>query len=171
MTRKRAPKKQSLTKNIALLALSLGILAGVSFLFSTLSDRPEFSFDPVGERWKSLVTDDTKSPAKPDGSSEPQKITAGSFEYSYWDILLLESGDKSASSESYSIQIAAFKSHESAKKLASKLQEESRVRCTVTDTGTWFVVRWGTFHSRETADRYCSKLSEKIKRECIVVKM
>ncbi|MFY9396761.1 MAG: SPOR domain-containing protein [Desulfomonilia bacterium] len=168
MAKKRALKKQSLAKNIALLALSLVVLAGASFLFSAVSDRPEFSLDPVGERFKNMVADENKPPAEP---SEPQKLSAGGFEYSYWDILLLDNGDKSASSESYSIQIAAFRSHESAVKFASELQEKSRVRCTVTNTGTWSVVRWGTFHNRETAERYCSKLSEKLKRECIVVKM
>ncbi|HPX17858.1 MAG TPA: SPOR domain-containing protein [Deltaproteobacteria bacterium] len=171
MARKRTHKKQSLTKNIAMLFLSLGILAGASLLFSTINARPEFSYDPFGERWKSLVASDPIRNEKPSGKAQASKSAASGFEYSYWDILLLQDSDSASAADSFSIQIAAFRSPETARSFAAELEEKTRIRCTVADTGKWTVVRWGSFQSRETAERYCSKLSDRLQRECIVVKM
>ena len=171
MARKRKNKKQSLTKNIAMLFLSLGILAGASLLFSTINARPEFSYDPFGERWKNLVSSDPIMNENPSGKAQVSKRAASGFEYSYWDILLLQDSNSASEANSFSIQIAAFRSHDAAKGFAAELEERTKIRCTVADTGKWTVVRWGSFQSRETAERYCSKLSDRLQRECIVVKM
>jgi hypothetical protein len=171
MVRKRTQKKQSLAKNVALLFLSLGVLAGASVLFSTISARPEFSYDPFGERWKNMVVSDSQEGEKIAEKPEVRKSSASSFEYSYWDILLLQDNNSSAAADSFSVQIAAFKSRDAANTFASELEKKTRIRCSVEDTGKWSVVRWGSFHTRETAERYCAKLSDRLQRECIVVKM
>ena len=171
MARRRTRKKQSLTKNVAMLFLSLGVLAGASVLFSTISARPEFSYAPFGQRWKSLMASDLKQEGEKTRKTEIRKGSASGFEYSYWDILLLQDNNTSSADDSFSIQIAAFKSREAAKSFAAELEKKTRIRCTVEDTGKWSVVRWGSFHTRETAERYCSKLSDRLQRECIVVKM
>ena len=154
-----------------MLFLSLGVLAGASILFSTINARPEFSLDPFGRRWKNLVTSGAETDGRPEEKSETRKSAASGFEYSYWDILLLQDESSGVSDDSFSIQIAAFKSHDAAENFASELEKKTRIRCSVKDTGKWSVVRWGSFHSRETAERYCSKLSERLQRECIVVRM
>lgn len=166
--RKRRKQSQSLKRNVALLFLSLGILVGASVLFSIINDRPEYSYDPIESRLNKLVT---KSPEKVLPKSEKEEPQKSSFEYTYWDVLLLQDKESPSGSESYSIQIAAFKSEDAAKKYAAELEAKTHLRCNISDTGKWFAVRWGNFHSRETADRYCSTLSSKIQKTCVVTKM
>ncbi|HQG32071.1 MAG TPA: SPOR domain-containing protein [Deltaproteobacteria bacterium] len=169
--RRKRTQSQSLTRNVALLFLSLVILVGASVLFSVISDHPKFSYDPLESRLSKLVA---KSPEKtlPDSpKSEKAEPRKSSFEYSYWDILLLQDKGSPSGSEDFSIQIAAFKSEEAAKKYAAELESKTHLRCTISDTGKWFAVRWGSFRSRETAERYCSTLSSKLQRECIVTRM
>lgn len=167
--RRRRRKSQSLTKNIALLFLSLGVLAGASVLFSTVDPRPEL-YDPIESKLNKLTS---KGAGKDTGhveNIEAKKGSAGGFEYSYWDILLLQDKNASYAGEDYSIQIASFKSSEAAHKYASDLQARTHLKCSVGDNGRWFSVRWGSFHTREMAERYCSTLSGRLHKECVVVK-
>ncbi|HQO81734.1 MAG TPA: hypothetical protein PKW48_11815, partial [Deltaproteobacteria bacterium] len=92
---------------MALLFLSLGVLAGASVLFSTISARPEFSYDPFGQRWRSLMASDSKQDTEKTPKTEIHKGSASGFEYSYWDILLLQDNNTSSADDSFSIQIAA----------------------------------------------------------------
>ncbi len=165
--RRRRTQSQSLTRNVALLLLSLGILAGASILFSMINDHPKYSYDPFESRLNKLVA---KGPEKALPKSEKAEPRKSSFEYTYWDILLLQDKGSLSGSENFSIQIAAFKSEEAAKKYAAELESKTHLRCSINDTGKWFAVRWGSFHSRETADRYCSTLSSKLQKACIVTK-
>jgi cell division septation protein DedD len=166
--RRRRKQSQSLKRNVALLFLSLGILIGASVLFSMMGDHPEYSYDPLQSKLNKLVAKGQEKAVPKEEKAEPQK---SSFEYTYWDILLLQDKGSSSGNENFSIQIAAFKSEEAAKKYAAELEAKTHLRCTINDTGKWFAVRWGSFHSRETADRYCSTLSSKIQKTCIVTKM
>jgi len=172
MARKRKnTNKQSLPKNIALLFLSLGILAGASVLFSTISARPEYSYDPLETKLNKLVAKNQDKAAVTGEKEVPQKSSTGSFEYSYWDILLLQDKNHSPSGESYSVQIASFKSHEAAKQYAAELEGKSHLKCVVEESSRWYIVRWGSFHTREVAERYCGTLSSRLQKECVVMKL
>ncbi len=168
MRRKRKQKKQSLTKNIALLFLSIGILAGASVLFSSIKDH---SYAPIESKLNRMVS---KSQAKETAlqekeKAEPQKSSVNPIEYSYWDILLLQDKDARAPGESYSIRIATFRSRVSADKYAAELEDKTHLRCSIEEAGGKFIVRWGNFHTREVAERYCSTLSGKLQKHCTVI--
>lgn len=172
MTRKRRQKKnQSLSKNVALLFLSLGILACASVLFSTISGRPEYSYDPLETKINKMVAKTSDKNVAKIEKTEPQKSSAGGFEYSYWDILLLQDKNQPSASENYSVQIAAFKSREAASQYAVELEGKSHLRCSIEDTARWYIVRWGNFHTREMAERYCSTLSNRLQKDCVVMKL
>jgi septal ring-binding cell division protein DamX len=170
MKRKRGKKKQSqsLKRNAALLFVSLGILIGASILFSVINARPEYSYGPIESKLSKLVAKSPEKALPKKEKAEPQK---SSFEYSYWDILLLQDKNSPTGDENYSIQIAAFKSEDAAKKFAADLEVKTHLRCTIDDSGKWFAVRWGNFHSRDAAQRYCSMLNSKVQRECFVTKL
>jgi cell division septation protein DedD len=178
MKKKRQKKKrihkQSLSRNIALLFLSLGLLAGVSILFTSFSTRSELSMDPIQSTVKGLVARDEKplpatepQPAK----TEVKKSNAiPAFDYSFYKILK-EKNSAEPIEEHYSVQIGAFKSQLHAKTLAQELREKSRIKCRIEKEGNLFCVRWGTFTTISTAEENRVKLSDKIKRNCRVVKM
>lgn len=162
-------KKQSLAQNIALLLLSVFILAGASVLFSTLNTRPEYSYDPIEQNLSKMVSKAREKAAAETGKPEPQEGSAGAFEYSFWDILLFP--DKGASpAQAYSVQIASFDSREAALEFAGSLESRSRLTCEVASRDGKFVVRWGSFRTREVAERYCRTLSGRLRTGCTVVK-
>jgi cell division septation protein DedD len=171
MAKKRKQKKQSLAKNIALLFLSLGILAGASILFSMVNGRSDFSYDPFHSKWKTLIAQDNKTKPSQKSEVKTQKSSANTFEYSYWDILLIQDKEEPASENNYSIQIAAFKSLQQAQKYANDLKDKTHLQCKVITKEKWSMVRWGSFSTKSTAERYRKKLSKRLQRECIVVKM
>ncbi len=171
MVKKRHQKKQSLAKNIGLLFLSLGILAGASLLFSTVSDRSDFSYDPFHSQWTNLVTQERETTSSQESETKAPKSTASAFEYSYWDILLLQDKEDASGENAYSIQIGAFKSLKKAQDFASHLQEKNHLQCKVINKGDWSMVRWGSFTSKASAERYRKKLSSQLQQECIVVRM
>jgi len=172
--KKKRIHKQSLTRNVALLFLSLGLLAGVSLLFTSFSHRSELSMDPIQSTVKGLVTRDEKplpaaepAPVK----TEAKKSTAiPTFDYSFYKILK-EKNSAEPAEENYTVQIGAFKSQAHAKSLAQDLREKNRIKCRVEKEGNLFCVRWGTFTTVSTAEENRMKLSEKINRCCKVVKM
>ncbi|MGC9324066.1 MAG: SPOR domain-containing protein [Desulfomonilia bacterium] len=167
--RKKKIPKQSLAKNIALLFLSLGILAGASVLFSTINNKSEFSFNPLQHSWNDILTEQERTESGQDDAVS-QKSAIGPFEYTFYDILFKKDAEESGS-EHYSIQIAAFKTTEQAEKFAQDLKEKARLRCRVEQKGTWSCVRWGSFSTKASAQRYNEKLSAKLQRNCIIVKM
>jgi septal ring-binding cell division protein DamX len=168
--RKAKLKKQSLARNVALLLLSVMVLAGVSILFSRLNTRPEYSYAPLEKNLSKMVAKATERTAARTEQAEPQKSSAGPFEYSYWDILLLQDNDV-GSSEHYSLQIATFKSRDAARQYADEVEDRNHLRCEVEAKDKAFVVMWGNFRTREIAERYCSTLSGRLQRECAVVKL
>lgn len=168
--RKATLKKQSLARNIALLLLSIVILAGVSVLFSRLNTRPEYSYAPIEKNINKIVAKASQKTTAPAEKAAPQKSSADPFEYSYWDILLLQDGND-ASSETYSIRIATFGSPGEAREYAVEIEDRNHLRCEVEAKGKTYMVRWGSFRTREMAERYCSTLSGRVGRECAVVKL
>jgi len=170
MAKKRHQKNQSLAKNIALLFLSLGILAGTCILFSTVNERSDFSFDPFRSNWSNLVGKERKTKTA-DHEPKTTKTTASAFEYTYWDILLLQNNSALPAENNYSIQIASFISHDQALNYAKDLKEKTHLKFRVVNTGTWSAVRWGSFATKESAQRYCKELSSKLNRECIIIGM
>jgi cell division septation protein DedD len=171
--KKKRIHKQSLTRNVALLFLSLGLLAGVSILFTSFSSRSELSMDPIQSTVKGLVTRDEKPlPVEPaPADTEAKKSTAiPAFDYSFYKILK-EKNSAEPVEEHYTVQIGAFKSQAHAKALTQELREKNRIRCRVEKEGNLFCVRWGTFTTVSSAEENRAKLSEKISRNCKVVKM
>lgn len=171
MAKRRNQKKQSLAKNIALLFLSLGILAGASILFSTVNGRSDFSYDPFRSKLANIISPlhENNSPQKTEVKTQKSSVSA--YDYKYWDILLLQDKAEPSGDNNYSIQIAAFKSLTHAQNYAHDLKEKTHLQCRVVSEGKWSVVRWGSFSKKSSADRYRKKLSERLQRECIVVKM
>jgi cell division septation protein DedD len=163
-------KKQSLARNVALLILSVVILAGVSFVFSRLNARPEYSTAPIEKNISKIVAKASQKNAPQAEKAAPQKSAANPYDYSYWDILLLQD-ESAASGDAYSIQIAAYKSRDEARSFADEVQDKDRLRCEVEEKGKVFVVRWGSFRTREMAERYCGTLTGRLGRECVVVKL
>jgi septal ring-binding cell division protein DamX len=168
--RKAKLKKQSLARNVALLLLSIVVLAGASLLFSILGARPEYSYAPIEKNLHKMVARASEKNAVHAEKTEPQKGSAGAFEYSYWDILLLQDKD-SGSAEHYSVQVAQFRSMDAARQYAGEIEDKSHLTCEVEEKGKAFVVLWGNFRTREMAERYCGTLSGRLQRECAVVKL
>jgi len=170
MAKKRKQKNQSLAKNIALLFLSLGILAGASVIFTAVNGRPDFSFDPFRSNWSNLVDKGRKSKTTKN-VAKTDKTTASAFEYTYWDILLLQDDTASSAENNYSIQIASFKSNDQAINYVKELKEKTHLQFKIVNTGKWSAVRWGSFTTKDSAQRYCKQLSSKLNRECIIIEM
>ncbi len=172
--KKKRIRKQSVTRNIALLLLSLVLLVGVSMLFTSFSHRSELSMDPIQSTVKGLVTRDEKPlpAAEPEPvKTEAKKSTAiPTFDYSFYKILKEKNGSEPAE-EHYTVQIGAFKSQAHAKSLAEDLRQKNRIKCRVEKEGSLFCVRWGTFTTVSSAEENRTKLSDKINRNCKVVKM
>lgn len=165
--RKAKLRKQSLARNIALLFVSIAVLAGASVLFTMLNTRPEYSYAPIEKNLSKMVSKASAKTPSPADKPGPEKGSAGTFEYSYWDILQ----DKgSAADEAYTVQIATFRSRDEAQRFADGLEDKNHLTCEVEQKGKAFAVRWGSFRTRETAERYCSTLSGRLQRECTVVK-
>jgi cell division septation protein DedD len=162
--------RQSIAKNVALLFLSLGLLAGASMLFTSVSSRSDLSLDPIQSTWKGLVSREDK-PSKPiPAEKETKESSVTSFDYSFYKILRQKNGP-AQTDEHYSIQISSFKSQDRARSLARELREKSRIKCRVDKEGTFFCVRWGTFTTVQSAEENRIKLSQKLNRDCRVVKM
>lgn len=171
MTKRRRQKKQSLTKNVALLFLSLGILAGASILFSTVSGSSDFSYDPLRGKLASIISLRHEGKSVQTDEAKKKKSQASSYDYKYWDILLLQEKAEPPGDNKYTIQIAAFKSLKNAQNYAHDLKDKTHLQCRVVSQGDWSVVRWGSFSKRSSAERYRKKLSERLQKECIIIKM
>ena len=169
MAKRKKQRKQSLAKNIALLFLSLGILAGASILFSAVNGRSDFSYDPFRSKWTNILSQHHEKGVSKKSKVAAQESSANAYDYKYWDILLLQDKEEPPGDNTYSIQIAAFRTLTQAQKYAGDLKEKTHLQCRVVKQGNWSVVRWGNFSARSSADRYRRTLSERLNRECIVV--
>lgn len=169
MRKKRRRPRQSLTKNVSLLFLSLGLLAGASMLFSTLSNRADISMDPIQSTWNGITSREEK-PKTPPEQTEKKKSTMSTFNYSFYKILT-QKEDPGQAVEHYTVQIAAFRSQDHAKSFAHEIKEKSRLTCRIDREGGWSCVRWGTFTTLDSAEQSRGKLSDKLNRGCKVVKM
>jgi cell division septation protein DedD len=171
--KKRNPKQSSVAKNVALLFLSLGLLAGVSMLFTSISGRSDLSFNPIQSTMKGLVAREDKPQvaAVPAPQADTKKSSAiPAFDYSFYKILNQKHGSEKAD-EHYTVQIATFKSQAHAKSLVQVLREKNRIKCRVEKEGGLFCVRWGSYSTVSSAEQNRLKLSEKISRDCKVVKL
>ncbi|MDT8273907.1 MAG: SPOR domain-containing protein [Desulfomonilia bacterium] len=167
--RKKKPPKQSLAKNVALLFLSLGILAGASVLFSTINGSSHLSLSPLQDRFSGFLKEQRPEVTSAENTAV-QKSSVGPFEYTFYDILFKKDATE-ASGEHFSIQIAAFKTKDRAEQLAKEINEKTRLRWRVDQHGSWSYVRFGNFSTRASAERYKDKISATLQRECLVVKM
>jgi cell division septation protein DedD len=167
--KRRHPKQSSLVKNLALLFLSLGLLAGASFVFSYFGNRSELSLDPIQSTWDSLFSHEEKLKPPPE-QPKPKASSVSPSELSFYDILE-KKGPSAPTEESYTIQIGAFKSKDQAKTFAKELKEKNKLSFRIDKAGKLNCVRWGTFTTQEKAEKTCEKLSAKLHRECKVVKM
>ncbi len=170
MAKRKKQKKQSLAKNIALLFLSLGILAGASILFSAVNGRSDFCYDPFRNKLTNMISQRHDKDVSKKTQVPPQQSSANAYDYKYWDILLLQDKEEPPGDNNYSIQIAAFKTLKQAQKYTADIKDKTHLQCRVVSEGKWSVVRWGSFSTRSSAERYRKKVSERLKKECIVVK-
>jgi len=170
-TRKKGPRprQSSLARNMALLFLSLGLLAGVSFVFSYFGHRSELSLDPIQRTLDSAFSKED-APRTTSEQPEPKASSLNPVDLQFYQIL--NQKDSSAQAQDmYTIQIGAFKSKEKALKLARDLRSKSKLSFRVDKEGQMFCVRWNTFTTVESASKDCEKLSVKLQHECKVVKM
>lgn len=173
--RKKSKKKgsrhrqSSLAKNMALLFLSLGLLAGVSFIFSYFGSRSELSLDPIQQTWDSAFSREDATQARQE-QPKPKASSLNPVDLKFYDILN-QKDTTTEPFESYTIQVGAFKTKEKAMKFAKELKEKSKLTFRVDKEGKMYCVRWNTFTTRESAAQDCEKLSARIQHECRVVKM
>jgi septal ring-binding cell division protein DamX len=173
--KKKKPRKKgrrvrqlSLAKNIALLFLSLGLLAGVSFVFSYFGNRSELSLDPIQHTWKSAFSEKDKPQAVTE-QPKPKTSSVAPAGLTFYETL--NQKEPSGSEDSYTIQVGAFKSREKANSFARELKNKSKLSFRVDKEGKSYCVRWNTFTTQEAAARDCGKLAAKLQRACKVVKM
>jgi cell division septation protein DedD len=169
MKKKRRHRRQSLAKNVALLFLSLGLLAGASMLFTSISNRSDLSLGPIQSTLNGIVSREEKPKTLP-VPNETKKSAMNSFNYSFYKILNQKEG-AGQTDEHYTVQIAAFRSPDRAKSFAQEIKEKSRLTCRIDREGGLSCVRWGTFTTLASAEKSREKLSEKLNRDCKVVKM
>lgn len=167
--KRRHPKQSSLAKNMALLFLSLGLLAGASFIFSYFGNRSELSLDPIHSAWNSIFSPEEK-PKVITEQPKTKSSSVGPIDYTFYD--LLNQKDTSAQGgDSYTIQVGAFKSKYQAKTFANELKEKYKLPFRIVKDGKVNSVRWGTFNTLEKAEKLRAELSAKLQRDCKVVKM
>jgi len=154
---------------MALLFLSLGLLAGVSFIFSYFSNRSDLSLGPINSAWNSVFSHDDKPKVISD-QPKTKASSAGNFDYSFYDILN-QKDTSSQGASSFTIQIGAFKSKEQAKTFARELKGKCNLPYRIEKEGKLNCVRWGTFNTQDRAEKYREKLSAKVQHDCKVVKM
>ena len=164
----RRVKQLSLAKNVALLFLSLGLLTGVSFVFSYFSNRSELSLDPIQSTWNSAFSEKEKPQAVPE---QPKTKTSSVAPIDLTFYETLNQKEPSSREDSYTIQVGAFKSRAKADNFAKELKNKSKLSFRVDKEGKSYCVRWNTFTTQESAARDCVKLAAKIQHGCKVVKM
>lgn len=164
-------KTTSTAKNVALLFLSLGMVVCSCIVYAYLFGRHGITLDPLQKAISGLSSEERPDKPSPEtGPTPPRQQAASAYDFMFYDML----GNKDEAHRetgSYSVQVAAFKSEESAKTMARSLEDKTRVKFRIDRKGPSYFVRWGSFSTKEKADRQCARLSEKLGRECIVVRM
>lgn len=164
----RRVKQLSLAKNVALLFLSLGLLAGVSFVFSYFGNRSELSLDPIQRTWDSAFSEKEKPQAVTE-QPKPKTSSVSPIGLTFYETL--NQKEPSSSEDSYTIQVGTFKSRDKANSFVKELKNKSKLSFRVDKEGKSYCVRWNTFTTQESAARDCGKLAAKIQHACKVVKM
>ena len=164
----RRVKQLSLAKNVALLFLSLGLLAGVSFVFSYFGNRSELSLDPIQRTWNSAFSEKDKPQAV---TEQPKPKTSSVTPIGLTFYETLNQKEPSNTQDSYTIQVGTFKSRDKANSFARELKNKSKLSFRVDKEGKSYCVRWNTFTTQESASRDCGKLAAKLQHVCKVVKM
>ena len=164
----RRVKQLSIAKNIALLFLSLGLLAGVSFVFSYFSNRSELSLNPIQRTWNSAFSEKEKPQAVTE-QPKPKTSSVNPIDLTFYETL--NQKEPSSTDDSYTIQVGAFKSRDKANSFARELKNKSKLSFRVDKEGKSYCVRWNTFTTQESAARDCGKLAAKLQHVCKVVKM
>ena len=162
----RRVKQLSLAKNVALLFLSLGLLAGVSFVFSYFSNRSELSLDPIQRTWDTTFSQKEKPQASPE---QPKASSVAPIDLTFYETLIQK--EPARTDDSYTIQVGTFKSRDKANSFARELGNKSKLSFRVDKVGKSYCVRWNTFTTQESAAGNCGKLAAKIQHSCRVVKM
>jgi septal ring-binding cell division protein DamX len=165
----RRVKQLSLAKNVALLFLSLGLLAGVSFVFSYFSNRSELSLDPIQRTWDSAFSQKEKPQTVPE-QAKSKTSSVAPIDLTFYETLN-QKEPSSSSEDSYTIQVGAFKSRVKADSFVKELHNKSKLSFRVDKEGKSYCVRWNTFTTHESAARDCVKLAAKLQHACKVVKM
>jgi cell division septation protein DedD len=164
----RRIKQLSLAKNVALLFLSLGLLTGVSFVFSYFGNRSELSLDPIHRTWNSAFSEKEK-PLAVTEQPKPKTSAIAPLGLTFYETL--NQKEPAKTDESYTIQVGAFKSRAKADNFVKELKNKSKLSFRVDKEGKSYCVRWNTFTSQESAARDCVKLAAKIQHGCRVIKM
>jgi septal ring-binding cell division protein DamX len=172
---KKKPKKKarrlkqlSLVKNVALLFLSLGLLTGVSFVFSYFGNRSELSLDPI-QRTLNNAFSEKEKPLAVTEQPKPKTSSVTPLGLTFYETLGQK--ESTGTDDSYTIQVGAFKSRAKANSFARELKLKSKLSFRVDKEGKSYCVRWNTFTTQESASRDCVKLAAKIQHGCKVVKM
>jgi cell division protein FtsN len=164
----RRIKQLSLAKNIALLFLSLGLLAGVSFVFSYFGNRSELSLDPIQRTWNSAFLEKDKPQAVTE-QPKPKTSSVTPIDLTFYETL--NHKEPSSTDVSYTIQVGAFKSSVKANSFARELKNKSKLSFRIDKEGKSYCVRWNTFTTQESAARDCVRLAAKLQHVCKVIKM
>jgi cell division septation protein DedD len=164
----RRIKQLSLAKNVALLFLSLGLLTGVSFIFSYFGNRSELSFDPIARTLNSAFSEKEK-PLAVTGQTKAKTSSVAPIGLTFYETLSQK--EPANTDDSYTIQVGAFKSRAKADNFVKELKNKSKLSFRVDKEGKTYCVRWNTFTTQESAARDCVKLAAKIQHGCKVVKM
>ena len=164
---RRKNKHQSLAINILLFFLSIGVLAGSTVLFNRAFNSPDVPIKlDRGRKTIDVKPKETNRAAKDANRKAYQ--AAVNYNYSFYEILLNQ--EKSAANSKYCIQIAAFRSKKSAKRLIAELKTK-HLHPALRRHGRWYLVQWGSFPTEKSAERYREKLSKLLGRKCILVKI
>ncbi len=164
----RRIKQLSLAKNVALLFLSLGLLTGVSFIFSYFGNRSELSLDPISRTWNSAFSEKEK-PLAVTEQTKAKTSSVAPIGLTFYETLSQK--EPTSTDDSYTIQVGAFKSRAKADNFVKELKNKSKLSFRVDKEGKTYCVRWNTFTTQESAARDCVKLAAKIQHGCKVVKM
>jgi septal ring-binding cell division protein DamX len=164
----RRIKQLSLAKNVALLFLSLGLLTGVSFIFSYFGNRSELSLDPISRTWNNAFSEKEK-PLAVNEQTKAKTSSVAPIGLTFYETLSQK--EPTSTEDSYTIQVGAFKSRAKADSFVTELKNKSKLSFRVDKEGKTYCVRWNTFTTQESAARDCVKLAAKIQHGCKVVKM
>jgi septal ring-binding cell division protein DamX len=165
--RKAGPKKQSLARNVTLLVLSVVFLGGASFLFTWLSSKPEYSYEPIQKNLGKITAKAREKAPAPQAETAPEKSSSGAYD-DVWN-MLMPRGQDAQTATRYGVQIAAFGSRDEAARRADEVQEKIRLRCDVEARGGMYVVAYGNFRTRQGAESSCRTLSSRLHQDCVVV--